>query len=248
MRGALRAAASDFYFNSWRLVPANIVWGLAAGLVYLVALVAWPLSLVLLPFLAFPTAGIFRIAALAVRGESVSFWDGVRVWRRQVGAILFTGIAVTAYVLVILANLVGGVQSGDLLGLAFATLAGWGLVVGVLWLLCFWPLLVDPRREGWGLRGAARAAGYLVVAYPVRFGLLGLVIGGIIAVSTVLFAALVTVSVAFGALVACRYVLPAADRLEARMAEAGVMLGPTPVQPDPAAEAGETTTRAARTA
>ena len=37
--------------------------------------------------------------------------------------------------------------------------------------------------------------------------------------SALVFAALVTVSLAFGAVVACRFVLPAADRLEDQIAE-----------------------------
>jgi hypothetical protein len=50
----------------------------------------------------------------------------------------------------------------------------------------------------------------------VRFGALGVVIAAILVASTLAFAALVTISVAYCALVACRYVLPAADRLDAR--------------------------------
>jgi hypothetical protein len=123
-------------------------------------------------------------------------------------------------------NLLGGLQNADLLGWAFATLAAWGLLIGWLWVLCLWPLLTDPRREAWGLRDAARGAGYLLVAHPLRIALLGFVIALILLVSTIAVAALVAISVAFVALLACRYVLPAADRLEARLAAAGVRFGP----------------------
>jgi hypothetical protein len=42
-------------------------------------------------------------------------------------------------------------------------------------------------------------------------------LGLIVAISTVGFAALLTISVSYVALVAARYVLPAADRLAARL-------------------------------
>ena len=46
---------------------------------------------------------------------------------------------------------------------------------------------------------------------------LAIVCGVVLIASAIAFAALITISVAFVALVACRYVLPAADRLEARL-------------------------------
>ncbi len=61
----------------------------------------------------------------------------------------------------------------------------------------------------------------LAFAHPVRLGALTLVLALILAASTVVFAALVTVSVALCAFIACRYVLPAADRLEAQLAATG---------------------------
>jgi hypothetical protein len=234
--GSIRAAAVDFYFNSWRLVPANVLWGICLGALYVLALIYWPAAFVLSSLLAFPVAGIFRIAGLIVRGEAVSFWDGIREWRRRLLPTLLVGLAVVLAGSVLLVNLLGGLQSADLFGFAFATLAGWGLVIGWAWLLCFWPLLTDPRRDAWGLRDAARAAGYLVVAHPVRIGVLAVVVFVFLLVSTVAFAALVAISVAYAALVACRYVLPAADRLESRLAAAGVRLGPAGRQTGPPAE------------
>ena len=48
--------------------------------------------------------------------------------------------------------------------------------------------------------------------------MLGLLLLVIVAISTIAFVALLTFAVAFSALVAARFVLPAADRLEARLA------------------------------
>ena len=63
-------AAVDFYFNSWRLVPANILWGVLFLLVVAAAL-AWLPLILLLAVLALPVAGMFRMAALATRGAAV---------------------------------------------------------------------------------------------------------------------------------------------------------------------------------
>jgi hypothetical protein len=57
-----------------------------------------------------------------------------------------------------------------------------------------------------------------VLAHPLRFAGLGAALAAFLALSTVLIVALATISVAFSALVASRFVLPAADRLEARLA------------------------------
>jgi hypothetical protein len=56
----------------------------------------------------------------------------------------------------------------------------------------------------------------VVVAHPLRVGALALVVGLMLLVSTILFAALLSVSLAFCSLLSCRYVLPLADRLEGR--------------------------------
>ncbi|HXI80367.1 MAG TPA: hypothetical protein VNM34_06060, partial [Verrucomicrobiae bacterium] len=54
-------------------------------------------------------------------------------------------------------------------------------------------------------------------AYPVRFGVLGLTLAVLLLASAIAIVALVMVSLAFAALVAARFVLPAADRFEARL-------------------------------
>jgi hypothetical protein len=79
-----------------------------------------------------------------------------------------------------------------------------------------WPLVMDPLREGQPLRARLRLAVILVLAHPLRMGALALVLAAFLAASAVLAAALITVSVAYCALVAAHFVLPAADRLEGR--------------------------------
>ncbi len=218
---AVRASLTDYYFNSMRLVPANVVWGVGVVVVVLVAL-AWPLGgLLFLPVLALPNAAVFRVAARIVRGEpSVGLHDIVAPYRRGGGAaaMVALGAVVTVFGLVLGTNLVTGFGQGGPAGWVIATLAAWGLVA--LWCVAFvaWPLIVDPHRAGIPLRARLRLAGALLLVDPVRFGALGLVLAVISIVSTVLTAAILTVSVSFVALIACRAVYPVADRLDAAMA------------------------------
>lgn len=215
--GALRAAAVDLYFNSWRLVPANAIWG-ALLLLVVAASVYWlPGAVVLLLVLAIPTAGIYKLAALIARGDASAFSDAIEAYRLYLRPALVLGPIATGGTAVFGTNVLTGLLTlGGPLGWAIATAAVWGLVILWAWLLCLWPLVVDPRREGLGLRQTMRLAALLVLAFPFRIGALMLVTALLLVISTVLFAALVTVAVAFCALLGCRYVLPAADRLEGR--------------------------------
>jgi hypothetical protein len=216
LRGAIRAAATDFYFHSWRLLPANVVWAVVALMIVAVAILVPPL-IVLGPLAALPVAGIFRIATRIVRGESVSFWDGIAAWRSELVPSLALGAALLGVTIVFGFNVISGILADSLPGWAFATLAFWGLVGTWLYAWVAWPLLLDPARVNEPTRERLRLAALLVLAHPVRVVGLGLVLAVLIVVSAVAVVALVTVSVAFAALVATRYVLPAADRLEARL-------------------------------
>ncbi len=216
LRGAIRAAASDAYFHSWRLLPANVVWSVTA-IAIAAAIAVTPAAIILLPILALPTAGIFRVTTRIVRGEAVSFWDAVDAWRSDVLATLAIGAGLALAATILAINAITGFTSDSALGWAFATLAAWGLVA--LWLLAWaaWPILVDPVRGDRPRRERLRLAALLVLAHPLRITSFGLVLAVFLALSTVAVVALVTVSVAFAALVASRFVLPAADRLEERL-------------------------------
>jgi hypothetical protein len=227
----MRASAIDFYYNSWRLVPANALWALGLGILYVVFL-SWPFgALLLLPLLSLPTAGLYRMAALVVRGESVSFWDSIAAWRLYLRPALAAGLAIVIGGTVFTVNFFGGLLSGDPIGVGLAVFAGWGWLVMFMLAVSFWPLLVDPRRSGWGGRRVLRLAGYLVIAHPVRLVGLVVVTAILLVVSTVAFAALITISVALAALFGSHFVLPSADRLEARLGERGITFAPEPPPP-----------------
>ncbi len=216
MSAAFREALADFFYNSWRLLPANLVWG--AGFVAVLAaisIVGW-IGLLGAPLLGVPVAGVYRLAALIARGDSVSFWDAVAAWRAYALPALAMTTVLTIAALALSLNVILGVEAGDIVGWGFATLAFWGLVGVWVYAQLFWPLLVDPRRADASVRERARLAAVLLLAFPGRFALLATLLLVVLAVSTVLVVTLLTVAVAFAALVGTRYVLPAADRFEGR--------------------------------
>jgi uncharacterized membrane protein YesL len=180
---------------------------------------------VAIPFLAIPFVGVARLAALTVRGRDVVLSDLWRAYRQFAVMALVLGAALTVASVLLASNIVIGATQGGFIGWAFATLAASGLLG--IWVLSFplWLLLVDPDRSEQSARARLRLAVLLVLAAPGRTAFLGLVLAIILAVSTVAFAALLTISVAFACLVAARYLLPLADRLEtwlhARSGKAG---------------------------
>lgn len=216
--GSLRAALGDAYFHSWRLVAANIAWSLVA-LAIVLALAVTPVALALLPLVAIPTAAIFRITTRIVRRRSVSFWDGYRGMAGQLRMILGIGAAFTIAVIVLSVNVLTGLTSAGAIGWGIATLAGWGLVAAWVLAWTIWPIVLDPERADQPARARLRLAGLLALAHPVRLGAMSAAIAILLALSTAAVAPVLTISIALGALWSCGVVLPAADRLEARLAE-----------------------------
>ncbi len=216
--GALRHSLTDFYFNSWRLVPANLVWGVG----FVALLIAGPLTVagvVTLVLLAVPLAGVQRMAALVARDEPATFSDFVQGMRRFAAPALATSAGATVLAIVFTTNIYVGLEAGGPVGWFIGAMALWGDVALAMLLVTFWPILVDPRREGIGLRRRLVLAGLVVIGRPGRVAALTLVVTVILVVSTVLFAAILLVSVAYVSLVSARYVLPMLDALEARLPE-----------------------------
>jgi hypothetical protein len=130
---------------------------------------------------------------------------------------------------------VTGLTSGSPIGWALATLAAWGIVALGLYAWTLWPILVDPHRAGRPVADRARLAALLVLAHPVRVAGLALALALLLALSAVALVALVAISVSFAALVASRYVLPAADRLDADLARRRAGAIPAPADAPAAA-------------
>jgi hypothetical protein len=213
---AIRTAAFDFYYQSIRVVPANILWGISVLAVLAVATAGGPLgTLAVAPLLAIPYVGVVRLAALAARGRDVVLSDVVRAYREFGLPAVGIGLLTTLAVALLASNVVVGATMGGLGGWVFATLAASGLLG--IWVVGFpvWVLLVDPNRADRPARDRLRLGVLLVLAAPGRMAALGALLLIVLLLSTVAFAALLTISVSYAALVAARYVLPLADRLEA---------------------------------
>jgi hypothetical protein len=212
--GAVRAAASDFFYNSWRLVPANVL----CGLVIVAVMIVWMnvgilAAIAVVPLLGLPLAGLARMAGFIARGEDVVLSDAWSAWRSTWPAAFGLALGLTVAGVVFGTNVIVGLGSGSLPGFAIATLAGWGLLATWVFAVAAWPLLMDPSRAALPVRQRLRLAALVGLAFPIRMGLFSIVVAAILIVSTVAFASLLTISLAFAAALSTRYVLPAADRL-----------------------------------
>ena len=78
-----------------------------------------------------------------------------------------------------------------------------------------WPLFLDPLRSDERVTEVVRLAA-LVTGNPVRYLVLMFVVAVFIVISTILAAAIVTISVAYFALTMAFYAIPGADRIEGR--------------------------------
>jgi len=212
---AIRLAATDFYFNSLRFVPANVAWALGV-LVVLFATLTWPPAVVLGVLLAVPIAGIHRMAAALARDEATSIADFVAGMRRfgLEATLVLAGAASLGGVLV--TNALNGFSSNEPVGWFIGATALWGLVALAMITIAIWPVLVDPRREDLSLRRRLQLAGLVVVGRPGRLFLLTLLIALLLVASTAVLGAIVLVGVSYTSILATRWVLPAADELEAR--------------------------------
>jgi hypothetical protein len=193
-------------------VVANIVWGVVALIVWLGLLVALPVGVVLAVILAWPTAVMGTLAGRMVRGEQVTLRDASR-WPRRM-AVPLLGAGLVAGGVVVWADLQLGLETGGPMGVALATASGWGLVALVIVGCCVWPLLGDPMRVDRSAGGLVRlGVGVAFVAPGRTAGLAVVCLVGIV-LSAILTAALLTVSVAFLALLCAHVVLPIADRID----------------------------------
>lgn len=213
--GAIREAGLDLYYNSIRLVVANIAWAVGLVAVGFVATRSLP-GLALLVLLIPLSAGLLSMATELVRNGHVvlsDFGDGMR---RRFLPHLGVGIAQLLLVAVAVVDLLIGLQLAGLPGLVLVVVAIYSLAAIWTVAVATWPILLDPLRADDPVRANLRLGALLTLAHPVRLTLLAAIVGITLAVSAVLVAALVTIAGAFTALVAARYVLPAADRLEGR--------------------------------
>jgi len=210
----LRTAVSDLYYNSWRFLGANVLFGAALIVVALSTLVS-PWFLVLLPLAGLPAAGMLRMAAVLVRDGHADFGDVIDVVRRPVTALAVAAAQVgITFVLVI--DMWIGAAIGSMAGLLLTVGAGYGLLIGWAYAAIAWPVLVDPERDGEPVRAKLRLAGLVLLAHPIRVGGFLVLVGAGLGLSAVAIAPFLTFTVALAWLVIARFVLPVADRIEGR--------------------------------
>src|SRR5438045_6860697 len=129
LAAAMRAAAIDFYYHSFRLVLVNVVWGVGFFLVLAVWAGVGPVALLLAPLLAIPWVGVVRMAALIARGDDVVLSDAFGAYRRCLVPALAAGFGFVLATFVLITNLAVGLHFGGVAGWSFATLSASGLVI-----------------------------------------------------------------------------------------------------------------------
>ena len=212
---AFRTAVVDFYYQSIRLVPANLLWGVTLLAWLYFGIGAGPIvALATAPLVAVPYAALARLAALTVRGRDVVLSDVVDAIRGFGLVALIAGAVATLAAAILASNVILGANMGGPLGWILSTLAATGLIALWIYGLPFWVLLVDPDRDGQPVLRKARLAGLLFLAMPARLSWLALLLAGLLLVSTVAVVALLTIAPAYALLVSARFGLPLADRLE----------------------------------
>jgi len=218
----LLTAGRDLYEHASRLIPANLLWGIAA-VAWVSLLLVWPplLVVVLAPLLGLPVVAVFRLAACITRDREVGLSRAFRFTRTFVAPAVLTGTVINLAVIASVTYVAFGIGLGGLIGGGIATLGGWGMVATALVALRFLPLLADPDREAQPLRTKLRLAGLVILTAPARSAGFGVVVAVILVASTIALPALLTVSIAYSACVAVRAVLPVADRLDAPLGERG---------------------------
>ena len=196
-------------------MPANLAWGITFLVaVYLAGQSV--LGLVIILALVPLTFGLMGMATIVVRERTLVMSDLPRSIRTDFARRFALGLAQLALVAIAVVDLLIGLQIAGMIGLVLAVTAFYSGVA--IWILAVaaWPIVMDPLRETMPLRARLRLALILVLAHPLRFLLLSIVLAFVLAASALLAAALITFAAAYAALVAAHYVLPAADRLEGR--------------------------------
>ena len=215
VRPSLTGGVVELYFHLLPLAIANLAWGCCLVLVLALAVFVSPLTLLLLPVIAVPGAGLQRLADLAACGGWVDLEEFASAVRELAVPAIATAVGTCVAGVVLFSDMALGIRAGGAAGWTMAALAGWGLAAVAGWSLVFWPLLADPRRASAPVRARAGLAMRVALARPGRtLGLAG-ALALVATVATVLFAAIVSVGAAYIAVSAARFALPLADRLEA---------------------------------
>ena len=216
LRGAIRAAAIDFYYNAWPFLGANVALGVVLLAAFYGSILIGPWLLLLVAVAVVPAAGTMRMATRLRRDGHTDLGDFAEVFRGR-GRILLLGLAQLAIGVVLAVDVAIALAWGSWIGTILLVGAAYGLAV--LWAIAAvaWPILLDPARDAVPIRARLRLAILVVVLESRRVAALAIVAGLLLLVSTVLIAPILTFSVSFVWLTLAGYALPLADAVEARL-------------------------------
>lgn len=211
---SLREASSDFYFNSWRFLAANILLG-ALIVALVVASLATPWGLLLIMLLVLPAAGMMRMATCLVRDFHTDLADFAAIVRRP-WPVLGVGLGQLAMTVILVGDILIAAAWRSWPGTFLLIGALYGLVALWSYAVVAWPLLLDPERDAEGIRPRLRLALVVFLVHPVRLGLFALLVGALLVLAMVVIMPVLTFAVGVLWLAIARYVLPVADRIEGR--------------------------------
>jgi hypothetical protein len=204
MGRALRAAAADFYNQSWRLVVLNV--GLSLVLLPLLLAALWaPLALVLAALVAGPLAmALMHCAVTLAETQDLRLaraLEGLRLhWRR--GLVLGAASGLVLGATVVALDAYGRAGAWPLVALVLYAAAAFGILQ-----LCLWPLAA--REPGLPLSRLVRAALEVMLRRPFETIALALVLLMInLAGAAAALMPLLTLTIAYSFLAAAHYVLP----------------------------------------
>ena len=200
-----RRAIRDFYEESWKLVLLNSA--LSAYVLAVLALgAAVPLALVLILGAAPIAATLVSAAVTVVETGSLTFLEATAGFRRCFARAIVLGALVAVAVL---ATVVAVRFYGEAGSLAWplAVLTLYLAAIFALYQVLLWPLAIrEPERP---LREVAAAAGLVLVRRPWATLGLGLALLAVnLAGLALAVLPLLTMTIAYSALVAARFVLP----------------------------------------
>ena len=205
-RGRPRRRCGDFYFNSWRFVPANLIWGATAVALWILWIVAAGRDRARAAPRASPppgSSGSRRWSSAANRRRSGT---GCGVWRTQARSSWRSGSPSPPARRCSSSNIAVGLASGSFLGWAIATLAAWGALAPGSWRWTSGRSCSTRRGRTCRSSVRLRTAGLLVLAFPVRLAALGGLLAVVVLASTRRRRGpAVRCRVAFAALVATRF-------------------------------------------
>jgi hypothetical protein len=215
----MRNAATDFFYNGWAFIGANVALGAILLAALYGSLFVSPWLLLLVAALVVPAVGTMRMATRLRRDGHTDLGDFVEPLRR--GRVLLLGLGQLLLSAVLAVDVAIALSWGSWIGIVLLVGAAYGIVA--LWALSVvaWPLILDPSRDAASIRSGLRLAVVTVLLEPRRVAALALASAIVLGVATLLLAPILTVAVSFTWLTIAGYVLPLTDEVEARLAARG---------------------------